>query len=686
MLRTANYLKVILLLSAFLLSPAALAEKKKHVRGTVPLPKDMKGGKPLPKTNLAPDGSATRAVERSGEKGPEAAPLAKGEPGLPKACEEKHPIEAFVQISYASRPQASASGGVYFVSDLRDSPQVFYLDSARQWPRQISFFPDGVPYFQVSPDGKKLLLATHVGGDEQYDIYLLEPEKNFKLTPLLVDREVRVESVSWANNSQWFAFTSNQRNKTDMDLYRYDLKTQKPELLAELKGTNYVTDISPDERWISLTNFRSVFDSDVLLWNLKDKAITTVAKHPEETSDESGIFTQDSKSIFYLSDADKGTKQLYVSRLDKPLTKLLTSEKWEIEDFSLDNARTKLAYVVNEEGYGRLAGFEIDGAGLKRRNLSVPPTQGKLASSPSFGRGGGLFYSQASSIESSDIWEWKGLAKKQWTQSTHALMHPECFSREKLVRYPSFDKREIPAFVFYPRGATGPVPFIVYVHGGPESQYRPHFSRIFQYFLERGFGVFAPNVRGSTGYGRDYNRLDNYKLRMDSVKDAVEGAKWLIAQNYAAPGQLAIQGGSYGGFMVLRSIQVEPDLFSAASESVGITNFVTFLKNTKPYRRALREVEYGPLSDEPFLESISPMNYLEKIKTPLLVFHGANDPRVPVTEAEQLIKQLQKRDVPVEFKIFADEGHGNAKLRNVMEQAKLTVYFFEKHLKKSAEK
>jgi dipeptidyl aminopeptidase/acylaminoacyl peptidase len=184
------------------------------------------------------------------------------------------------------------------------------------------------------------------------------------------------------------------------------------------------------------------------------------------------------------------------------------------------------------------------------------------------------------------------------------------------------------------------------------------------------------------GYGREFSSLDNYKKRMDSVQDVIEGTQWLIKNRYTQEGRIAIYGGSYGGFLVLRSLQVKPSLFAVASESVGITDFVTFLKNTKPYRRKLREVEYGPLSDETFLKSISPMTYLDQIKTPLIIFHGANDPRVPLSETEQLVKALQMKSIPVEFKVFPDEGHGSVHLKNILEQAQSMIYFFEKNLTK----
>lgn len=677
-------LRAFLALSALSLAlHAGAAPKKKHVRGTVPLPPDL--GKSVPPSKVPPDMPAFRPVDRSRPGEAKASPAQATlpprheEPGLPRKCEQKQSLETFIQISSASRPQAPPQGGVYFLSDLRDTSQLFQLTAPNQWPTQMTFFPSGVPYFRVSPDGEKILVATHQDGNEQYEIHLLEPKRALKLTPLVVDSGSRVESVAWGPDSKWFVYTSNARNKTDMDLYRYDLKSGKSELVSELNGHHEVTDVSPDGKKVAMTNFRSISDSDVIVWDLAGKSMNRLPKRGGDSRDFAGEFSGDSQSVFYLSDTAGGILQLYSLSLAAGKTaKPLTFGKWDVEDFTLSRERTELAYVTNEEGYAHFQGFELDKRGSKRKNLNLPTSPKTVVSSPTFGPRGNLFFAQTSSTQASDIWEWRGERRTQWTRSSQVWMDSDCLSREELVHYPSFDGKSIPAFLYLPNDTHGPVPIIVYVHGGPESQYRPAFSRLFQYFLQRGFGVFAPNVRGSVGYGREYNRLDNYKLRMDSVKDAIAGAKWLVSSHYTLPGKLAIYGGSYGGFMVLRAIQVEPELFAAAAESVGISNFVTFLKNTKPYRRALREVEYGPLSDEEFLTSISPMTYLDQIKTPLIVFHGANDPRVPVSEAEQIIAALKKRDVPVEFKIFPDEGHGNAKLRNIMEQAQLTVHFFEK--------
>jgi dipeptidyl aminopeptidase/acylaminoacyl peptidase len=257
------------------------------------------------------------------------------------------------------------------------------------------------------------------------------------------------------------------------------------------------------------------------------------------------------------------------------------------------------------------------------------------------------------------------------------------FRLPELIRYPTFDGAiEVPAFLYLPEGHQPgrPIPFIVSYHGGPEGQYRPYFSRYFQYFLSRGFGVLAPNVRGSSGYGKRYLEMDNYKKRLDSVRDGVWAARWLVKQGYSKPGMIGAYGGSYGGFMTVAAVAQAPDLFGAACDVVGIVNFKTFLERTKDYRRHLREAEYGPLSDPAFLESISPIHLVDRITTPMLIAHGRNDPRVPLHEAEQLHAALRARKRPVELLVFDDEGHGFRKEKNRIVFYETLADFFERHL------
>ncbi|NTV72529.1 MAG: prolyl oligopeptidase family serine peptidase [Azonexaceae bacterium] len=226
-----------------------------------------------------------------------------------------------------------------------------------------------------------------------------------------------------------------------------------------------------------------------------------------------------------------------------------------------------------------------------------------------------------------------------------------------------------------------PVPFIIDAHGGPESQFQPGFIRNFQYMMLNGYGILAPNPRGSSGYGRDYLNLDNYKKRKDSLKDYKAAADWLIAQGYSKPGMLGIRGGSYGGYVALGMITEYPELFNAAVDVVGIANFRTFLQNTSAYRRALREAEYGPLTDPEFLDSVSPIHKADLIQTPLLVVHGANDPRVPVDEARQILQAVSNRGTYVDSLIFMDEGHGSGKRSNTIIEYRKQVEFFDRFLK-----
>ncbi len=226
------------------------------------------------------------------------------------------------------------------------------------------------------------------------------------------------------------------------------------------------------------------------------------------------------------------------------------------------------------------------------------------------------------------------------------------------------------------------MPVIVSVHGGPEGQERPGFNALYQYYLSRGYAILATNVRGSTGYGKTYTHFDDVKNREDSVKDLAAPVEWLKTKGGADPKKIAVMGGSYGGYMTLAAITLYPDLWAAAVDTVGISNWETFLKNTSGYRRRQREVEYGRLDrDIDFLRSISPITKIDRIKCPLFVIAGKNDPRVPWTEGEQIVNALKKRGAIVQWKLYDDEGHGVSKLKNRLELYPLVADFLDKYMK-----
>jgi dipeptidyl aminopeptidase/acylaminoacyl peptidase len=371
----------------------------------------------------------------------------------------------------------------------------------------------------------------------------------------------------------------------------------------------------------------------------------------------------------------------------------VVSSNWDARLMTLSPNGRYLAYDVNVEGASELNLLDLTGGAVRvAPGLSTPPgviarSDLRLVFSPDSSR---LAFSFTRATRTSDIFVWD-LTTDQVepvTHSSHGGIRPESFVSPQLIHYPTFDStdptgvKEIPAWFYRPADADdGPAPAIVFVHGGPESQFRPYFHFFIQYVLSRGYAVLAPNVRGSTGYGKTYSHLDNVEKRMDSVADLAYAAHWLRSQPDIDGDRLVVYGGSYGGFMVLSALCTYPDLWAAGVDIVGISNFVTFLENTGEYRRAHREAEYGSLEhDRSFLESISPMNHLDKIIAPLMVIHGANDPRVPLSEAQQLVEALSTQGTPVQLLVFDDEGHGLARLKNKLVAYPEIVDFLERHL------
>ncbi|MGI8403827.1 MAG: prolyl oligopeptidase family serine peptidase, partial [Thermomicrobiales bacterium] len=319
-----------------------------------------------------------------------------------------------------------------------------------------------------------------------------------------------------------------------------------------------------------------------------------------------------------------------------------------------------LAVSVNEDGASRLALLNIDDPGHPIAIGTPWGTFDRFAWSPN-SQHIGFGFSTSGSPSVVMISDLEGNTRT--IASADELEPPRTVSPE-VIRFTSFDGREIPAFWFTPEG-DGPWPVIVDIHGGPESQRRLVYQPIDQYLVSLGFAVLSTNVRGSTGYGKEYVHLDDVDLRLDSVTDVAHTVDWLKARDDVASAQIIVMGQSYGGFMTLASLCFHPDLWAAGFDIVGIANFVTFLERTGPWRRKHREAEYGSLEhDRDLLERISPINHVDQLTAPLFLIHGRNDPRVPLFEAEQIHAALQERDRTVELHVFDDEGHGLSKRKN----------------------
>jgi dipeptidyl aminopeptidase/acylaminoacyl peptidase len=603
-------------------------------------------------------------------------------------------IGTFLQIGQASPAGYSWDGQtVFFTSSMSGAPQVYRINK-EGWPYQLSTFEDGIDFFVLDWGGTMAVVGASVGGSEQSQLYLMDV-KTGRTVQLTHYEDVQFGSVVWAKDDRSIFYRSNEENGRDFFVYEMDMASGDARKVfgdtTTVAGYLGVADLSQDGSKMIVYRYTSNVNSELYLVEIATGAFEklTPTQDGKDVIYASPTLMPDNETIYLLcNDNDDGISRLARLRVGSAKVEFIRDgwidPKWEIDGLGISRDYRIMSATVNEDGYVRLRMREIE----TRRELPAPKELEGIMGGGNFAQDSTCLLSFAGPTRAPDVWRWNPYTEElqQLTFSIYAGIDRAIFTEPQLVRYKSFDGLEIPAFLYLPPDYEPgtPIPFIVDAHGGPEGQFQPYFLRNFQYLMLNGYGILAPNVRGSSGYGRDYLNMDNYKNRKHSLMDYRAGVEWLIEQGYTEKGKIGIRGGSYGGYVVLGMITEYPDLFSAAVDVVGIANFKTFLENTKPYRRALRESEYGPLTDPEFLKEISPIHKAGDIKTPLLVVHGENDPRVPVGEARQIIKAIQDNGGVVDSLIFPDEGHGASKRVNIIAEYRKQVAFFDSHLKKVA--
>ncbi len=591
-------------------------------------------------------------------------------------------IGTFLQIGANSPAGINWDGDkIFFRSSTSGASQIYRITDAG-WPYQLTTFEDGVDYFVLAHNGLIAIVGASVGGSEQSQLYLMDTETGrvLKLTDF---EDVQIGSVTWAKNDASIYYRSNEENKRDFFLYEMNIATGEAKKILNNPGYNAIADLSQDGKMMIVANYTSNVNNDLFLLDLTSGDFKALTKDEGDVVYGSPTLMPDNKTIWLVCNGNKdGIARLAKMTVGSSKVEYATDgwldPQWEVEGIGFSRDFKTMGAQINEEGYNRLKLRVVESG----KELPSPPLDGMLGFSGA-DKNGNLLLSFSGPTQAPECWLWNPHTEKlkQLTFSIYAGIDRKIFTAPKLIKYKSFDGLEIPAFLYLPADYDGkPIPFIVSAHGGPEGQFQPAFIRNFQYLMLNGFGIIAPNPRGSSGYGRDYMNLDNYKLRKNSLKDYKAAVEYLLENNYTQKGQIGIRGGSYGGYVVLGMITEYPEMFNAAIDVVGIANFKSFLEITKPYRRALRESEYGPLSDPEFLESVSPIHKAHLIKTPLFVIHGENDPRVPVGEARQIIKAVNDNGGIVDSLIFPDEGHGARKRVNVIESYRRQVAFYKKHL------
>jgi dipeptidyl aminopeptidase/acylaminoacyl peptidase len=594
-------------------------------------------------------------------------------------------FSAYLNVKNAIMPAFGESGErLLFLTDITGTYQVWSVSTGdRQgWPEQLTFFDDRVTGLFPSPDRSKFLITRDRGGDEQDQFYLLEGDavRGVIVNTLLDTPEYKNNFGAWRADGKAYCFSSNRRHKAFFDIYTQEVGGE-PVRVYQSDETFYADDWSPDGRYLLVRRANTNLDFDLFLLDLQEPGapLRHLTPHTGQGYFAYGTFSPDGQYIYLLSNAGREYANPARIEIASGMLEYLLDKPQDCESYTLSPDGKRLAYELNHEGYSRLfvielkSGQERELPGLpKGVALGVGLFESYLAWSPDSAQ---LAFSFSTPARNANIHLWDTRSQepaRQVTFSPGGGLNFGSFVEPELIHYPTFDGLDIPALLYLPQGAQDGEkrPFILFVHGGPEGQTRFSWNPVIQYYVARGYGLLAPNVRGSSGYGKTYIGLDDVRKRMDSVSDLKAAAEWLAQSGYCDPSRIAVYGQSYGGFMVLSAVTVYPELWAAGVDIYGIANMLTFMENTSPYRLKLRTPEYGdPLADRDFLIEISAIHKVDRITAPMMVVHGARDPRVPLVESEQIVEALRTRQHPVEFIVMPDEGHGITRL-----QSKLAVY------------
>lgn len=580
-------------------------------------------------------------------------------------------------------------GQLAYRGDVTGTMQVWTLNEPRGWPEQLSFYNERVSFVSWAPDGDAIAFGKDAGANEHDQLFRVDPDDK-TITQLTDCPEAIHAWGGWSPDGDRIAFASNRRSSEHFDIYVMEPDGEDATMVTTGDGRSRVVGWSEDGKKLLTWKAHASTDIDLSVIDIKSGSqqhvtTTATARYTSPT------FGPDDDAIYCTSDANSDTKEVVRIDLDShEITTVVDGGDWSIDGFELNASSGRFVYTRNVDGYSELYAGQLETPTEATSTevavpsdvvseLTIGPNGEQAAMTVS---GTDLNYS-VFTVNMDRLDAGEPPEPERWTVPSSGGVPLKEYHTPNLIRYETFDRREIPAYFTLPEEyKSGETPVIVDIHGGPHAQRRPSWRNrpIRQYILDQGYALFEPNVRGSAGYGREYAALDDIKKRMDSVRDAAEGVAWLKTRPEIDSDRVVCWGRSYGGFMVLACITEYPDLWAAAVEFVGISNWVSFLENTGDYRRSHREAEYGSLAENrEFLKSISPIYDVDQIQCPLFIQHGKNDPRVPVEESSQIAEALTERNIPVETCILEDEGHHTTKLENRIEQFERVADFLDEY-------
>lgn len=595
---------------------------------------------------------------------------------------ERFDIERYLNIRSAREATFSPEADqIAFLADITGLNQLWRVRVQGGWPHQMTFFSDRVEFAKWSPKGDWILIGVDQGGNERTQLYLVSPD-GAKIVPLTKNLKAIHKLGGWSHDGRWVAFASNERNVAFFDIYIKDVKTGETKLVYQHDGDNRAVAWSHDNKLLLIERTNSSMDQDLFVLDLRTNQPVHITPHKGNALYRNASWSPDSKRVYVLTDQDRDFQKPAYIEVASPRLVFLDDGSWDAESLTQSKDGRLLIWTTNVEGFSELRMRDLKEG--KNRKLPKLP-KGVLSDLELSLDASKLAFTFTSPAYERDVWiyDLKTERLSPVTQSSLAGIPRSSFVEPQLVRYPSFDGLQVPAYFYLPHGAEkkGTLPLILSIHGGPESQIRPSFSSTFQYFLNQGYAILTPNIRGSTGYGKKYTHLDDGRLRANAVQDVAFAVEYVKKSGYIDPKKIIVMGGSYGGYMTLTALTKLPDLWAAGIDLYGISNFFTFFQNTGPWRVKLRVSEYGdPEKDRDFLKEYSPINHVDKIKAPLLIIQGANDPRVPKSESDQIVQQIRNRNGVVEYLVFDDEGHGLTKLPNRIKAYRAITDFLTKYV------
>lgn len=580
-------------------------------------------------------------------------------------------------------------GSILISTRFGETNQVHRVRAPMGMREQLTFYREPLSAVRPAPvkgaDG--FVFGKDVGGSEFWQLHWYDLASR-EVTMLTDGKRSQNTSPLWSGDGRFLAWSSTSRNGTDYDIWVRDQGTGQARIVLQDGGMWTPLDFSPDGKRLLVIKYMSINEAYPGEVDLASGKVTMFPVDGGKAGFSGFRYAPDGRSVYFVS--DEGTEFRTLRHHDTRTGKLSSisgSIPWDVQEFTLSDDGKHLAYSTNEDGISRLRVITVPGhAEVKLPELPIG-VLGGLGFSPDGGR---LALTLNSATSPSDVYviDLAQASLVRWTQSEVGGLDASRFRAPELVRYETFDevdgkRRTIPAFYYRPEG-DGPFPVVINIHGGPEAQSFPSFNPSVQFMLdELRVAVLVPNVRGSSGYGKTYLQLDNGMLREDSVKDIGALLDWIGKQPELDASRVGVMGGSYGGYMVLASLMHYSDRIRAGIDVVGISHFGTFLKNTESYRRDLRRAEYGDERDPAmaaFHDRIAPLNNAARITSPLFVAQGFNDPRVPWTEAEQIVKAVRGNGGDVWYLMYKDEGHGFRKKSNSDYFGAASALFWQKYL------